>query len=170
MAGESELIANGMFAGWYPDVGTGPIKDVDEALNVIIAQGEGAIGHQATSLTAKDAIPGGWSHTHPFIDEDTFSHVERFETISEHIDDVTTWPLDGSADSAQQHLSAVFAQLLENLRTAWNGGTMNLEPMFYIRTAVSQVYQAGEIPTFAALSSETDLATAYAAAQEALAP
>lgn len=162
-------IANGLFAAWYQHTGVLQPGSVAEAINIIVDQGEGAMGRQAAPIDDRDAIPVQGSFADPFFAENHFSHCERFQLCLDNATcGVTVWPTTSAASSpTQQHVSVVFARLLADLRAAWAGATPNLEPMFLFRAALAQVYIAGEIPTFA---PTTATSPSYEASVAAIAP
>ncbi|HET9627259.1 MAG TPA: ferritin-like domain-containing protein [Kofleriaceae bacterium] len=154
-AGAPQL-ANGLFAAWYQHTGVLQPGSLGEAINIIVDQGEGAIGQQAAPIDDPAAIPGQGNFADPFYAENHFSHCERFQLCLDNATrGVTVWPTTSAAASssssspAQQHVSVVFDRLLADLRAAWAGAAPSLEPMFLFRAALAQVYIAGEIPTFA---------------------
>lgn len=168
VAGAPQL-ANGLFAAWYQHTGVLQPSSVGEAINIIVDQGEGAIGHQAAPIDDPDAVPVQGSFADPFFAENHFSHCERFQLCLDNATrGVTVWPTTSASSSAtQQHLSVVLDRLLANLRAAWAGAAPNLEPMFLFRAALAQIYISGEIPTFA---PTTAASPTYDASVAALAP
>lgn len=162
-------IANGLFAAWYQHTGVVQPASLAEAINIIVDQGEGAIGHQDAPIDDPDAVPSQSSYADPFFAENHFSHYERFQLCLDNATrGVTVWPTTaGACAPAQQRLGVVFAQLLADLRAAWAGAVPDLGPMFLFRAALAQVYIAGEIPAFVA---PTPSSPSYADSVAALAP
>ena len=146
-------LANGLFTAWWGRTGLLDSGTVATAVDVIVEQGEGALGHQAAPITDPAALASDSDFTDPFFAENCFSHFERFTLALDNLGrGVTVWPTPSTADAAggaQSRLSVLFRRLLDNLRSGWGGGKPDLSPMFVFRTAMSQVYQAGEIPAFA---------------------
>ena len=156
--------SNGLFDSWYPHAGKVTTANIDTAIETIVEQGEGAVGDQSAPLPADDQ-PVTTTYPHPWLVEDGLSHVERFTLIQGHTSDVETWPTSGGASTEQAHLSAVFAKLLSNLKAGWTSGSMDFGPMMLMRSAITQVYRAGAVPSFAPSDD-----SGYAAAVAALAP
>jgi Ferritin-like len=168
-AGAPQL-ANGLFSAWYAHTGLLQPATLDEAINIIVDQGEGAIGRQDAPLDDPDAVPVQGSYQDPFFAENHFSHCERFHLALDNAGKgVTVWPTTGarSAVPAQQHLSVLFSGLLDRLRAAWDGAAPDLGPMFLFRGALAQVYAAGEVPAFAPVGAHSP---SYDASIAALAP
>lgn len=163
-------LANGLFSAWYDHTGLIQPATIDEAINIIVDQGEGAIGRQDAPLDDPDAIPAQGSYQDPFYAENHFSHCERFQLALDNAGKgVTVWPTTGArlAIPAQQHLSVLFSGLLDRLRAAWAGAAPDLGPMFLFRGALAQVYAAGQVPAFAPVDAHSP---SYDASIAALAP
>jgi hypothetical protein len=148
-------IANGLFSAWYKHTGLIQPATLDEAINIIVDQGEGAIGHQDAPLDDPDAIPDQGSYDDPFFVENHFSHYERFQLALENgTNGVTVWPTGPRRPApAQAHLSVIFSRLLDDLRAGWGGARPDLGPMFLFRGALARVYAAREVPAFAPLGA-----------------
>lgn len=167
--GGSPQIANGLFSDWYQKTGVIQLSSLDDAINIIVEQGEGAIGEQTAPIDSIDAIPDQRAYEDPFFAENNFSHYERFGlALENNAEGVTVWPTGtGQTAPAQGHLSVIFKTLVENLRKAWSGARPDLGPMFLFRSALAQVYTAGEIPSFAPVGSDSPT---YDASVAAVAP
>ncbi len=162
-----------IFDSWYP-AGSGypgtvaSQTEADAAVRIIVDQGEGATGGQDAPLPVDDE-PVTTGYPHPWHAQDQLSHVDRFSLIQSNANaGITAWPITGADATAEQaDLSAVFAQLLSNIAAGWTSGTVDLQPMVLMRAAITQVFRAGAIPTFA---QPTAGAPTYAEAAAALAP
>jgi hypothetical protein len=166
----SPQLANGLFSAWYEHTGLIQPANLDEAINIIVDQGEGAIGRQEAPIDDPGAIPEESDFKDPFFAENHFSHCERFQlALDNACKGVTVWPTTGvrSAIPAQQHLSVLLSMLLDRLRAAWAGGAPDLGPMFLFRAALAQVYAAGEVPAFAPVDAGSP---GHAASVAAVAP
>ena len=166
----SPQIANGLFSAWYSHTGLLQPATLDDAINIIVDQGEGAIGRQDAPLDDPEAVPEQSSYQDPFFAENHFSHYERFQLALDNAGKgVTVWPTTGarSAIPAQQHLSVLFSALLDRLRAAWAGAAPDLAPMFLFRGALAQVYAAGQVPAFAPTGAHSP---SYDASIAAVAP
>lgn len=150
-------IANGLFSAWYEHTGLIHPSNLDEALDIIVGQGEGAIGRQAAPFDDPDSIPDQRSYEDPFFAENHFSHVERFHlALQNDLQGVSVWPTGPRRGApAQAHLSVMFSRLVDNLRAAWRGAPPDLGPMFLFRAALAQVYAAGEVPSFAPIGAQS---------------
>ncbi|MDH5672349.1 MAG: ferritin-like protein [Myxococcales bacterium] len=166
-AGAPQL-ANGLFSLWYDHTGLINPSSFDDAANIIVDQGEGAIGSQFAPVNASDALPDQRALKDPFFAENHWSHLERFERVqSNAARNVLTWPTNAASDaSPQQVLSVLFSALLQGMREGWAGGKPDLRPMFLLRAALAQVYRSGQIPHFASV----DGSVGFEDAVEALAP
>jgi hypothetical protein len=82
-------IANGMFDDWYRVAGSITQKNVTEAVNIVVDQGEGAIGHQDAPIDDPNAIDNQNVFKHPYFNEDRLSHAERFALLQGNISQVT---------------------------------------------------------------------------------
>ncbi len=162
-------IANGLFSAWYAHTGLIHPSNLDEALNIIVGQGEGALGKQAAPNRDPGAVPDQRSYNDPFFAENHFSHVERFHlALTNGLRGVTVWPTGPRRGApAQANLSVMFFRLIDNLRRAWSGARPDLGPMFLFRAALAQVYAAGEVPSFAPVGSQSP---SYDAAVAVVAP
>ena len=152
LAAGAPQIANGLFSAWWGKTGLLDRVTAAPAIDVIVDQGEGALGRQSAPLDDPNAIPDQRGYFDPFFAENHFSHVERFQLALDNAGrGVTVWPTTSPPERpgpAQARLSVVFANLLEGLRAGWKGERPDLGPMFLFRCALAQVYIAGEIPAF----------------------
>jgi hypothetical protein len=171
MVASPNQIINGLFSDWYQLGGAITPANVAEAVDVIVDQGEGALGKQDAPLSAQDALDlDAIEYKHPYVNEDMLSHVERFSLLQGNTAQVTVWPINGSkATVQQQNLSAILGMLLQNLRNGWSAGGPDLSPMFLVRAAFAQVFRNGVLPLLEE-PDPTQLASLYAAAQDAVAP
>ena len=164
-------IANGLFSAWYEHTGVIQAATLDEAINIIVDQGEGAVGRQDAPLDDPEAIPDQRDYADPFFAENHFSHCERFQlALGNDTKGVTVWPTvprTGASGPEQAHLSVIFSKLVEGLRAAWAGARPDLGPMFLFRGALAQIYAAGEVPAFSRVSAGSP---SYDASVAAVAP
>lgn len=161
-------IVNGLFTAWFPRVAAIGPASLDDAINLIVDQGEGQIQQDTAPLDDKDALPSPSVFRPPFGAEDHFSHEERFGLCQQNGGTgLSVYGTSGQADTAQANLSQIFGRLLDGLRAGWAGQPPDLSPMFLMRAAMTQVFQAHALPAFA---PRTDTPGGYAGAAEDVAP
>jgi len=162
-------VANGLFSAWFPRTGVLNESTFDDAIDVIVDQGEGALGRQDAPLDDREAVPNQRGYRDPFFYENHFSHCERFSlALANGGKGLVLWPSNPPGPTPQQaHLSVIFAELLSNLRAAWAGGRPDLGPMFLMRSALAQVFADGQLP---ALAPPAPGAPSYAESAASVAP
>lgn len=136
-----------MIKGRYP--GVPPVIDLNTALNAI-----GAITEQGEGTGVEGYIPGDYEpKAGDYIDEDQFSHYERFVAVQLAMSDILPHlyptPKSGNPnDSNQKLLTKNYSQLLQGINNSYTlqGTTLDTPGMTQVGIAIAGLWADGLLP------------------------